>query len=1025
MKCPKCRYDNPGDTLFCGKCGTKFDSPPASSFTRTMETPTDDLARGTVFGGRYEIIEELGTGGMGNVYRAFDKKIDEEVALKLIKPEIAAERKTIERFRNELKTARKIRHKNVCGVFDLQEEGKTLFITMEYVRGEDLKSFLHRSKELAIGTTISIARQVAEGLAEAHKLGVVHRDLKPNNIMIDKDGQAKIMDFGIARILGAKGATGEGAIIGTPEYMSPEQVEGKEVDPRSDIYSLGIILYEMSTGRTPFEGETPFSMALKQKSEPPADPRRINPQVPEELGRLILRCLEKDRASRCPSAEAFLSDLAAVEKELLATAGFLTKKRIPSREVTIKLIPRKLFVPGLALLAVIAAGILLWRPLLRKAAFPAASAGKPSIAVLPFMNNTGDKSLDSWKSGMAQLLIDHLSQSKYIYVLPKERLLSLMKEFNLREANGFSSEDLKKLAARGIGEHILLGSIFVSGRNWQVNVTLKKADTGEDMETESIKGEGEEPPFIRIAEELAAKIKRMLPLSGRQLADDAASVLGNLTTSSPEAYDYFSQGFGFYSDIEYSKAIPLLERAVEIDPKFAMAWRVLAAIHYNSNRRDPKYKNDYRKAFDLSEGLPPRERDFIQAEYYTMVENNFDKALEILDEFLKDYPEDLLGNRTKYRILDEKQFEWEKILELVERNYRNFPENALECGNFILYLCNSGNLQRAEEVARDFLERYSNNSGIRRELSLIKVCRGQFDLALSEWEENFKRFPASHPNWSRILWKGDLSMYRGDYDKAEQEYLKFACSEVPYDKNRKIFALIVLSSVRGQFSYIRKLIDEWRKIDLKTACLYSAYLSFMKGDAQDALKNADETLKITADELEGLVYKGWAQARLKSFGEATKTADEIKRIAGDTRKIYWFHLLMGWIEIERGRYDKALAELERVIFLYPKYNIIGGGVMDDRAFMIYPLALAYHKAGDLNKAIETYQEITQLTLGRRNWGDIFIRAFYMLGKIYEQKGEKAKAIENYRKFLDLWKNADPGLPEVEDARKRLAGLTVS
>jgi serine/threonine protein kinase len=222
MKCPKCHFDNPSDSIFCAKCATKLDFAGQISVTQTLETTADELTRGIVFAGRYEIIEELGTGGMGKVYRAFDTKIGEEVALKLLKPEIAAEKRIVERFRNELKTARKIRHPNVCGMFDLQEEGKTLFITMEYVRGEDLKSFIYRSKQLTVGTALSITRQIAEGLGEAHKLGIVHRDLKPHNIMIDKEGNAKIMDFGIARSLGTEGMTGEGVIIGTPQYMSPE-----------------------------------------------------------------------------------------------------------------------------------------------------------------------------------------------------------------------------------------------------------------------------------------------------------------------------------------------------------------------------------------------------------------------------------------------------------------------------------------------------------------------------------------------------------------------------------------------------------------------------------------------------------------------------------------------------------------------------------------------------------------------------------------------------------------------------------
>jgi serine/threonine-protein kinase len=265
IKCPICHSDNPDTQKFCGECGTQF--PPIkdhpSIVTKTFQTPVKELTRGTLFAHRFEIIEELGKGGMGKVYRVFDKKTEEEIALKLIKPEIAAEREVIDRFRSELKMSRKISHRNVCRMYDLGDEEGTYYITMEYVPGEDLKSFIHRSKQLSTGTAIAIATQVCEGLEEAHRLGVVHRDLKPGNILIDKDGNARIMDFGIARSLRTKGLTGAGVIIGTPEYMSPEQVEGKEVDQRSDIYSLGIILYEMATGRVPFEGDTALSIAMK------------------------------------------------------------------------------------------------------------------------------------------------------------------------------------------------------------------------------------------------------------------------------------------------------------------------------------------------------------------------------------------------------------------------------------------------------------------------------------------------------------------------------------------------------------------------------------------------------------------------------------------------------------------------------------------------------------------------------------------------------------------------------------------
>jgi serine/threonine protein kinase len=361
MNCPRCQSENPEGTRFCGRCGRELpgSGETVASGTLTFQTPSKGLERGTTFARRFEIIEEIGQGGMGTVYKAYDNKIREVVALKLLKPEIASDIEVIERFRNELKLARQVSHRHVCRMYDLGEEWLSIYISMEYVAGEDLKSFIRRSGHLNEAKAVDLARQILEGLVEAHRLGVVHRDLKPQNIMIDKDGNAKIMDFGIARSLQTRGVTGTGVIIGTPEYMAPEQAEGRDIDHRVDIYALGAILFEMVTGRVPFEGATPLSVVLKHRSEPPADPQTLNAQISDGLSRLILKCLEKSKERRYQTAAEVLEDLSAVEKGLPVTGQVTARtKPITTREITVKFSLKKILVPALAVGALVIVGVI-------------------------------------------------------------------------------------------------------------------------------------------------------------------------------------------------------------------------------------------------------------------------------------------------------------------------------------------------------------------------------------------------------------------------------------------------------------------------------------------------------------------------------------------------------------------------------------------------------------------------------------------------------------------------------------------
>ena len=333
MKCPRCHMENSGESSYCSRCGGRMGSSykePESGVTQTYVPVRMEVEVGTTFAGRYQVLEELGSGGMGKVYKVVDKEINEKIALKILKPEISLDEKIIERFRNELKLARKISHPNVCRMYDLSKEKGMYFITMEYISGEDLKSTVSRVGQLSVGKTMAIARQICKGLAEAHKMGVVHRDLKPHNIIIDRDGDVRILDFGIAHSMKTQGITESGVMIGTPEYMSPEQAVGEESDERSDIYSLGVIMFELLTGIVPFKAETAVGVAIKQKMETPPSPKAFNQQIPDEVNRMVLRCLEKDKERRYQKVEEVLDEISRTMRGHPTTSKVLPSKPITS-----------------------------------------------------------------------------------------------------------------------------------------------------------------------------------------------------------------------------------------------------------------------------------------------------------------------------------------------------------------------------------------------------------------------------------------------------------------------------------------------------------------------------------------------------------------------------------------------------------------------------------------------------------------------------------------------------------------------
>lgn len=597
MKCSKCGFNNPAKSRFCNKCGTQLlgkKTPKSAPKKPSKKTPkrasqkrayvsqtktikatrakTKELTTGSTFAGRYQVIEELGKGGMGNIYKVFDKKINEKIALKLINRETPSDGQTIERFSNELKLARKIAHRNVCRMYDLGEVQGTHYITMEFVPGEDLKNSIIRMGPLNPVRAVSIAKQLCKGLTEAHKSGVIHRDLKPQNVMIDSDGNARIMDFGIARTVRGEGLTAEGMIIGTPEYMAPEQVEGKEVDPRTDVYALGTILYEMLTGRVPFQGKSPISIAFKHKTEKPKDPRLYNDQIPEDLSRLVLKCMEKDRDKRYQSAEELYEKLESVEENLPATDQIIPKKKpTTTKQITLTFTWWKFLIPVLAVLVALA---IVFLPIGRKGL----DVDPNRFLVAVFQNQTGDAAFDSYGRVAADWITQSLTQIEEGDAVPVGETLESLRIKGIEPGGTLKMSRLRDLAEATKAGTVISGSFALTNGVLRFDARIIDANKRKAIhELEPVSGAGEAP--MEVIETLRQRIMGTLAIYFNQIPSWTRRILEPPLF---EAYQEYLNGMEAF-DQDYTKALTHFESAVEFDPEFPSPRIRMAIIFSHRN----------------------------------------------------------------------------------------------------------------------------------------------------------------------------------------------------------------------------------------------------------------------------------------------------------------------------------------------------------------------------------------------------------------------------------------------------------
>lgn len=1027
MECPKCHSENPDDTRFCGMCATQLEESgkPLASPTDIHVASKTQLIGGSTFAGRYQIIEELGKGGMGKVYKVWDTEVEEKVALKLLNPRTATDDTTIERFRNELKLARQISHRNICRMYDLGKEGETYYITMEYVPGEDLKSSIRRMGPLSAGKAVSIAKQVCRGLTEAHMLGVVHRDLKPQNIMVDREGNVRIMDFGIARSLKTEGITETGVIIGTPEYMSVEQVEGKQVDQRSDIYSLGVILYEMVTGTVPFGGDTPFSIAIKHTTTEPQDPRELNDQIPEALSRVIFRCMDKDKKLRYQSADDLLADLSNIEKGLPTTA--IEKSRgesITSREITVSFSPRRVLIPCVIMSLILVAGLAIWQAFSREPVVTA-SPVKPSISILSFKNNSEDPTLDYWRFGLVELITTDLRQSRFLRVLSWEKTFGILEKLDFLLKAEYSSADLRKVATKGAVDYTLTGSFSTTGKNLVITVVLQNPHTGIVMSSRRIECRQEKDIFPRI-DQLTKRIKSDLGLFPEQISKDIDRQLAEITTGSVEAYKCYVQGReNRFEGGSCPRTLELMEKAVVLDPEFALAHKAMAGAFGELGSISEAWQS-LRIASQLKKRLSLREHYLIQGELYSMSEETDDRAIEAYEKLLETYPEDVDANFNLGFVLYTDLEQWNeatKRFEVLAQNGADTPEASVYQSGAHMAM---GEYHLAKEVLERCLTNFPDEIWLHERVSSVYLCEGKLNLALQEAKKSLLSAPYS----VRPVHMGDIYHCRGDWAESEDQYQEMLRTGGPAGQCDGRLRLAALYLSQGQFE---KSIEQAKQASLQAeeseddqrsvkSHLWLSRLN-LAGGRPDESKQEWKIARAAAPEggldllpllhLGGLVY-----LETGSVVEAERLADELKKVvqAQHNERLMRYHYhLTGMIELEKGNIHEAISNFQAALTLLPYQH----SESDNQARFIYPLAVAYYRSGDLEKAQQQFRRLTSLTTGRLFFGDLYAKSFYWLGRIYQEKGWGQEAERHYARFLRLWEGHDWGMPEFGDAQGKL------